>query len=401
MEINMDEAERALDRARIAILEKDSCTFIATVMLGLHERWDHRESLNGQRMTAWTDGVRMGIGARYFMELDAVYRPSLLLHEAWHPALMHTTEELWGPDRMDYKLRNKAGDLRLNVYVKQLGFPIHPTWLYEDKYEGDEWSTLAIYDDLVQRQNAGEKLPDNPLDGDVQYGDSGSGDDNPANDADAPTQEEIQANIEDLMARAAVAEEQKHGHWGNLPGDVQIYLENLLRPKLPWEQVLRNFMTEYQKEDYSMRRPNRRYLPDFFLPTLYNERVANLAYAVDFSWSMKQFEQRVLSEIHFGRTLLNPQQTTVLSFDTRVQTVHELGEYDSLADVKFKGNGGTNIHPVFEHFKDKPPTVLVIFSDLECSPYTKDPGYPVIWVRMGERGFRPEFGEVVQYNEAN
>jgi predicted metal-dependent peptidase len=60
------------------------------------------------------------------------------------------------------------------------------------------------------------------------------------------------------------------------------------------------------------------------------------------------------------------------------------------------GRGGTRFTPVFDYVEehDLQPDALVYFTDLGCSDYPDDPGYPVIWAAT-ERATKPPFGDVI------
>ena len=75
--------EKALDRAKIGLLQIKNSTFISTVLFNLKVEWD--ESVP----TACTDGLRRIIGPDFFMKLDKEERVFLLAHEAWHVAFQH------------------------------------------------------------------------------------------------------------------------------------------------------------------------------------------------------------------------------------------------------------------------------------------------------------------------
>ena len=205
--------------------------------------------------------------------------------------------------------------------------------------------------------------------------------------------------IKDIVVKASVQSKVAGDRPGTIPGEIQRALDEILNPKLDWFQILMNYMNGFDKTDYSYRRPNRRHMPDFILPGLWGESMDELALAFDASGSVSQEEfGAYFGETRYMRELLNPTKTTIIEFDTRINSVHELAQEDSMDDLHFTGGGGTDLQPVFDHFKDKPPTVLVIFSDLYCRQIEEDPGYPVVWISVNNRNAQVKFGELIHYD---
>ena len=97
------------------------------------------------------------------------------------------------------------------------------------------------------------------------------------------------------------------------------------------------------------------------------------------------------------RELLNPVMTTIVSFDTQVQNIHHIAQDDSMDSVTFTGRGGTNLYPVFDYYKKHRPTVLVVFSDLQCQPIDVDPGFPVVWICVNSPQSKVNFGTLIHY----
>ena len=93
-----------------------------------------------------------------------------------------------------------------------------------------------------------------------------------------------------------------------------------------------------------------------------------------------------------------PEEMYVVDFDTKINNVHKIVDDMSLKTMAFTGRGGTDLRPVFEHFKKTPPQVLVVFSDLECHEIAEKPDYPVLWIRTPGNGHTPTFGRLIEFN---
>jgi len=163
--------------------------------------------------------------------------------------------------------------------------------------------------------------------------------------------------------------------------------------------ILQEFFNVLAKEDYSFNRPNRRFLPDCYLPSLYSEGMGTIACAVDTSGSVSDHDfMAFATEMDYIKETLLPESMYVIDFDTQVNSIYQISDCDTVRQLQFKGRGGTDLRPVFEHFENKPPQVLVVFSDLECDPIEHKPSYPVIWIRTPGHGHTPTFGKLVEFN---
>jgi predicted metal-dependent peptidase len=172
-------------------------------------------------------------------------------------------------------------------------------------------------------------------------------------------------------------------------------IEKIINPILPWNVILQDFFSAFAANDYSFTRPNKRFMPDFYLPRLYSEQMDHLVIAADISYSMVQSFPIFITEMIGMRETVNPIRTTIIPFDTEVKTVTILNQDEKIEDVLFMGGGGTSLQPVFDYLKDKAPTVLLVFSDLFCRRIVEDPKYPVIWCCIGNPEAKVNFGKLI------
>jgi predicted metal-dependent peptidase len=94
---------------------------------------------------------------------------------------------------------------------------------------------------------------------------------------------------------------------------------------------------------------------------------------------------------------LAPRKLTMVTCDTEIQDIWEFDAGDSVDRLIFTGRGGTYLEPVFDYALDLPekPKLIIMASDLECEE-PENPGLPVLWLRFGDRGFHPSYGDVIQ-----
>lgn len=382
--MTMDDKTIALNKAKIGLMTRRNSVFITTVLFSLKMRW------NEDIPTAQTNGFFIHINPDFFMSLDPEVRISLLAHEAWHVCFQHMVR----CGLRDPFLFNVAGDHVINTMLENNGFKIGDGWLCDHKYDGQ--TTEQVYDDLEKNPptNGG-----GPMAGDVQQPTRPDGSDDPNNgDGSNPSQQEIEQHIREVMVKASAQSRMSGDAPGTIPGDIQIAIDKLLNPKLPWNIILANYLHSMAKEDYSFRKPNRRFMPDVILPSLYSESLDHIAIAVDTSCSVSDREfTAMVSEINHIKDMMDPNLMTIVDFDTRIHKIQTRDKSQSVRDLNFTGRGGTSLFPVFEHFDAKPPTCLLVFSDLECAKIEKDPGYPVIWICINNPRGEVNFGRLIHY----
>lgn len=365
---------RALSKAKIGLMTKQNSTFITTILFSLKQSWSTTVP------TAATNGLYLLINADWFMGLTPPQRIGLLAHEAWHVAFQHMLRQ--GNRLPD--LFNQAADHVINLMLLDKSYELPAGGLWDKKYTG--MSTEQVYDLLEKQPPSSGNQGSMP--GDIHI-------DPTATPEQTAAQEQ---KILDTIVRASTQSKLNGDEAGTIPGEIEVALDRLLNPKLPWHRILSNYMHALGAEDYSFRKPNRRYLPDFYLPGLYSEGLDNIACAFDVSGSVSDEEFAVeATEVDHIKQVLNPEWVHLVEFDTRIQGIHKLGRDDHVRDISFHGRGGTNLAPVFDHFnkKENRPKVLIVFSDLCCKAITQKPTYPVIWICINNPKAQVNFGKLI------
>lgn len=361
----LKEAQRALDKAKIALMSKPDSAFFTTVCFSLRHYFDERVP------TAQTNGKEIRFGPQFFLALDPEERVFLLLHETLHVAYLHMAR-LMGrcPDRW-----NIAGDHVINLQLKERGFKMPKIGLADPQFKG--LSTEEVYD----------RLPENPGQPSMQ-------------DLVAPEGDivQLEETVQDILIRAAVQSKMAGDAPGSIPGEIQIFLDKLLNPKLPWQRILQKYMHAMAKGDYTFRKPNRRFFPRHHLPSLYSESLMDLAVAVDTSGSVSDAEfNRFISEIHGILKMMKPSKITLIQFDTGIKSIHEVRSVQELSRVEFTGRGGTRIEPVLEWAAAMKPQLMLVFSDGHFHFYQPQSKANVVWLIHNNDRFTAPFGKVINY----
>lgn len=362
-----------LDRVKSRVfINKGTAGFLAPLMCSMDFYW--MPSIE----TACTNGLFVGWNPGFFLALSPATRETVLVHELWHPALLHNVRR----GNRDHKIWNQACDFRINNDLHANGY----------SFVGIEWCCLEpsidangrlpeedIYDLIIQDKL---KVPPNPFGGD---------------DADMvePTEEEIRQAVNSVIR--AVHESKMSGA-GNVPGIVQETLAKFLEPVIPWEVELMKFMTDLQDEDWTWRRPSRR-SQEVYLPSqsMDEGRLEHLIYYLDVSGSCSNEDVlRFNSEVKYIKDVLNPQKLTLVQFTTDIVHESSFDESDPFEETIRFGCGGTSFVPVRKHIMEHQPTAAIIFSDMDCAPMKPlDYDIPIIWAAVRAGGVKVPFGKLI------
>jgi predicted metal-dependent peptidase len=368
------EHDKALESAKINLICRPDSVFITTILFSLDFSWDD------SMPTASTNGVNLKVNPEFFMSLPKEQRIFLLAHESYHVAFQHM-ERVNG---RNFRIWNMAADYVINLMLVDSGFEFIPIGLLDEKYRG--MSSYEVYDLLSKKPE--DELPPPPDDMEEIEG----------------TPEEIRDIVDTITETimTAAIRAKSDGQPGTIPGEVDIFLENLVSPKLPWHTILANLLNDAAQEDYTYQRPNRRYLPDHYLPSLYSEALGEIAVAVDLSGSITQKQSDAfISEIHAIHTNLNPTKTHVIGFDTEISCEHTIEQMGDIIHLKFKGGGGTKIAPVYEWVNTNKPQALIIFTDgyFELNASDIPRNTLVFWIIHSNPNFKVPRGKVIAYKD--
>jgi len=335
--------------------------------------------------TMWTDGVKVGYNPEFVEGLSVDQVMAVIVHEMYHVLFLHHLREGY----RNHMKWNMAGDYAINGLIQESGFKLPPNCLLEAKFKG--WEAEKIYVKLPDPDEI--KVPGNMI-GEVRE---------PKNDDGSPLSEgqrqQKEAEIKVTMTQAAqIARRQ-----GNLPSGLERLVKELLEPKVNWKNILQEFVTQNSRNDYSMAKPNKRYIPmGVYLPILEKPELGELVIAIDTSGSLNEKDlAEIAAEI---RSIMATYEVTlhVIYCDARVHPPVDEFTRGEDVELKMRGGGGTDYVPVFDYIKNNgiDPICLVYFTDGYCNSFSKyTPHFRTLWVLTEKNeGFKYPFGEVAVIN---
>jgi predicted metal-dependent peptidase len=360
----------ALSKAKIALMSTPDTAFFTTVCFNLMHVWD--DSIP----TACVDGKNIRFNTKFFMGLSPSERLFLLLHETLHVVFMHMCRI---GDRNHAKW-NVAGDHVINLLLIERGFKMPKDGLADPIYIG--LSTDEVYK-LLPEQNPSK------VDMDIEMGNG---------DPDLD-EEALAEGIQDILIQAAIQSKMQDDKPGTIPGEIQIFLDKLLAPKLPWHRILQKYLQAFSKSDYSFKKPNRRFFPQYYLPSMYSTSLIDIGIAVDTSGSVSDHDFNVfVSEVAGIFKMMKPDKISLIQFDTEIKSVTSVRSIKELSKINFLGRGGTDIRDLMKWAEANKPQVLLIFSDGGFHAYPVDHKVPIVWLIHNNTKFLADYGKVIHYN---
>ena len=372
------ELNKQLDKVKSKVFQEKNAAFFGPLMCSLEFRWTE------EIPTAATNGVEIIWNPNFFKECCFNANKTVLRHELDHAARLHAVRR---NDR-NPEIWNYACDIRINNDLQNEGYSyegIEDAWILHQLDRNGPMVEEDIYDYLMKKAI--------PVPSTGSFGKGDKGDMLPL-----PNDKKQQA-VNNVVR--AVQQAKAVNAAGSIPGGIESMLNEFLKPIIPWESALMKFFTDLLHEDYTWRRPNRRY-QDVYLPSRFTDdgRLEHLMYFLDVSGSITEKEiQRFNSEVKYIQDTLKPQKLTLIQFDTRIQNVRVFEEGEPFSKIKIVGRGGTSLTCVRDYIEKHKPTAAVIFSDLYCTPMQKlKQEIPIIWVVVNSLAQKPSFGKVIRIN---
>jgi predicted metal-dependent peptidase len=378
------EEQIALDKVKIALMTRENATFYCEVGFSLKYRWTK------DIPTAATNGVYLYINPDFFMALTPEQRLGLIIHEILHGVYMHGLRR----GERDPRIWNMAGDYVINLIVIKSGFELPPQGLYDIQYR--DLNTEAVYAQLMQQCKQQQQSAANGTSTDPGMNFPGIGEDL-IDLPDDMSADEVKERIELTLIRASIKSQEKDAP-GTIPGDIQLLIDKLLKPKLPWDRIFYKYLNQFNKNDYSFRKPNRRFFPEHHLPSLYSMSLMDITIGVDISGSVtdRQFKQFVAETASIFR-MTKPKKITLIQFDTKIKKIDEIHSIEELVKVKFSGRGGTDIKELIEWANEHKPQLLVVFTDGDFNFRNYHSKRNVLWIIHNNPHFTPAFGKAIHY----
>lgn len=363
--------EDVLLKAKIDLMTKS--VFLASICFDLKHKFTEEVP------TAATNGFEVFYNKKFMETLSFDGVVFVLAHELWHVGMNHIGR-VGDRDKNIYYI---AADHVVNLLLKEHGYEVLSFALCDQRFTG--MSTDQVYDILK------DEIPEciGPLGGTFAPGSKQSGEpkeneDPIGNDLLEPppgkTESEIQSKIEQTIIKAIDANNSSVDP-GQLPGELERMVKEILEPKINWNVLLANYLNDMVEEDSSWSQLNRRYLPAL-LPSERTEGLSNVVIAYDTSGSVNDDDiMEMSSEVEGMRQQFQMDYVTIIDCDTKIHNITKLEKNDSILDVKIEGGGGTLCKPVLDYCDDKNISVLIYFSDLHIFDIpTEERGFPIIWV---------------------
>lgn len=393
------DAEDALSKAKVKLMIKKDCAFFATLILQTPVYWITEDEIS----TAATDGKNLFFNPAFFLGLDPEERIFLLLHEIMHNVYNHGIRCGF----RDHTTWNEAGDYVINDDLIQRGFKMPQGGLHDKDYRGQ--SADEVYQVLINKKDKGQDNTPTPwpdLQTPPEQGGEGQPDPNQQSQStggvQAPSAQEVEDHNKNLLTQATQASQMSGDKAGTVPGSLQRTLDDMLKPKLPWNKILAKFLFSLNKNDYSWRRPNRRFISQgIIMPSLYSEGVGKIDFAIDTSGSVSKDDfNRFISEIGYVFKAFNPNEIGVMQFDHILQGNEKCCSVRDFLKLEFKGGGGTRIEPVLEEYKNNDAKALIILTDGYLYHGAElDPKKPVVWAIYDNPNFVPNFGTAIHFDK--
>jgi len=389
---NLAQCEERLKRARVAIMRhKTFCAFSGVLSCGPITL---DESLNPP--TAATDGWGHKFHPAFVASINDKQLRFLMLHEAMHAAYRHLRvwKNLWDKDP---HRTNVAADLFVNTALFDMdngeGFiEMPPGGLKPDaKWRGK--SVWQIWHMLPQQEGGGNG------EGDEGEGSGFDSHDFEGAGVDAQTEQARATQINRALRQGEMLARRRRGAG---KGSSHAVIEDLLTPKVAWQDELREFVREVcqGRDESTWARPNRRYLSsDIYMPSMYSEKMGDIVVGFDVSGSCFSSDvlTRFVSELKAAIDAVKPERVRVVCWDWDVQSdqTFDGGSFD-VPQLQIRGGGGTNGAVLFDLLKSEPnyrPQAVINFTDGGVGNWGSY-DVPTLWV-ITERGITAPWGRTI------
>lgn len=331
--------------------------------------------------TACTNGREFRYNPDFMNSLTIEENMGVQCHEALHDAFMHMTR-LSGRNRL---LWNMACDYAINYIIIKAGMKLPDGCLYDA--ELGQHSAEIIYELLKKKV---QENRDNPSrsgqPGNGQPGDGQPGDGLPQDilgqdlqdtpDAGEPGEQiKREQQIRQRVAQAANMARMA----GKMPAGMERFIDAVLNPRVPWQQMLQEYMTRIVKSDESWAKRNRRF-QHVYLPSRFSEQMGPIGLIGDTSGSITNDDlNMVAAEFRSIAEECKPERVHMLWADTEVAQ-HDIFEAGDELCFNAKGGGGTDMRVPLKYIEEHECEVVVLITDGYTPWPAEEPPYPLIVV---------------------
>lgn len=370
------ELRKKVTAAKLSLMSRPNSTFYATALAALQLELSHAVH------TAATDGTHILFNPEFIPSLNQQELIGLMLHELRHVLLQHMIRQK--EHDLDPEMWNCAADHYINLRLLKEGYQLPKNGLFDKKYEHHE-STMAIYLDLIN--DPAFKFPEDLSD--LIFT---SSDNNPSDN------QALKEKVISIAVSAAMAAEQANDA-GSIPGDIKRLISEFVDPKLPWNVLVQSHVSALAQQDYTWRKPSKKFWPDLYMPTLFGQVVEKIMVIVDVSGSITQkMLDEFFAEMREIKNVLQPSVMRIVSFDTCIREDLVFTETDEITHIEFTGGGGTDFDDVVKLLREDQPEIAIVFTDLEFSmPNLSGIDTDMIWVNTGTETRSVPNGVVINY----
>ena len=362
--------------------------------------------------TACTDGRRIFFNPHFLVTLTPSERLTILAHEIWHCGLSHFTREHGRFE--DHIMWNHAIDHEVNCLLRADSFDVPEGAILYEEYDGESAEFVFEKIKTGEIEMAGQTLDDH---GPSQSGVSDSDEENFGGDGWSTIDFDDDGNItakvdpdftpirsddvwKEWKAKMIAAAQQCQERGKDL-GNYKRVLDEILQSKLPWKEILRQFLTPLFDSTRKWLPPNRRYVhKKIYLPSMQKKDQLKIVIAVDTSGSTTgKIVAKFVSEVYSILNSFGNYQLRLIQCDMHIHqdVIYDAENPFDVGKFTLLGGGGTDFNPVFHRLKkgQDQPAILLFLTD-GYGPAPEDPPqYPVIW-GINEGGIKPaKWGSVI------
>lgn len=364
---------------------------------------------------AATDGKNIMANPERFFEYPLKQRVFITAHEVVHNMFgdcermydWHATGTVTMPDGTSLPFREdlmqKAMDFRINALLRDSNIgQVPPDALIDDEIAKADTPVHEAYRKLYEDDDGGGKGRKGKGKGPGQQGFDNvlaPGTSTGQTPQQAASQRNNQQWATDIAAARQLEQQRAEGE---MPGALKRMFEELLNPKVPWQDFIRTLINRASGSggsDWS--RADDDYLVhDRFEPMPTGKGAGWWVIWGDTSGSIAAPElNKYLGEIGGIIDDVKPTRITVIWCDSAISYIDEVTDAADLQDIKCRGTGGgggTSMMPVMEWIAEQveQPEGFIGMTDGEVDFPDEQPHFAVIWASV-QAGKTYPFGEVV------
>jgi predicted metal-dependent peptidase len=297
---------------------------------------------------------------------------------------------------------NIACDMCVNRELEHAKFVL-PEGKVECPSKYMDMTTEEIYQDLLKKSSKGNGNKN----GGGNCGSSNNGNQNEGYSGSSdvlPTQSQKDVNkVKQTINKSVIMTAKKE--WGAgtdaFSRELQKRLEEINRPTLPWPTLLRKYINDVIKDDWSWARPNKR-VQEVYLPSLSGESgtLGHINVYIDNSGSVTDRQvANFIKEIEAIHKSMSPRSTTISFFSNSITDSYKIGETWDVSKISPHTTGGTDIAPVIGDIIEKKPAVSIVFTDGYFDDYSDRTKLPIIWCIFDNSCCRLKHGKIIYMKE--